>query len=97
LQSFQELQRTFTNNVAWQAWRRVERMSTIWKMFQSGLNCLQAYKSHFLLWKFYCRCNGNVDKILHQFISSSWSIHTNSNFFLLPVRFLLVNGFWNEI
>jgi hypothetical protein len=23
---------------------------------------------------------------LHEFISSSWSIHTNSNFFLLPVR-----------
>jgi hypothetical protein len=30
----------------------------------------------------YCRCNRSVDKILHQFISSSWSIHTmNSNFF----------------
>jgi hypothetical protein len=34
---------------------------------------------------------------LHEFISSNWSIHTNSNFFLLPVRSLLVNRFWNEI
>jgi hypothetical protein len=45
-------------------------------------------------WLAYCRCNGSVDKILHQFLSSIWSIHlienwSTSSLLLLdePIRF----------
>jgi hypothetical protein len=58
-------------------------------------NCCSAVNGHGTrqcVWKFsiifemarldkdtYCRSNGSVDKILHQFLSSSWSIHLIEN------------------
>ena len=40
---------------------------------------LVEFEQFWIIHKVYCHCNGSVDKILYQFISSSWSIQLIEN------------------